>query len=280
MPGMKVKAGIAGMVMITGSMIITTQPSNEAHAAACPALPEVAWWKTNHDKIVKYVDQRYNGIWEPYIDKWRNYRKKMQAIHDKDGTAIVKSRGIRLKGASLEKHIDDVERRILVTQCLQQKHSGQLALAGPSQTRSVAGAGSSLAGVFQAAKQQALQLASLPGSQLARSSNVSFRQEERSSEVTNDKLDLEISAKCDGRTPVFQVTNLGDRWSRLAAISIYRTDGKAMVTKRRMKLESSQQATFKVRKRGKALAGEVGMFIQPSWANRPFQYDSKITCSS
>jgi len=279
MPGMKVKAGVAGMVMMTGFMIITTQPNNEAHAAACPALPEVAWWKTNHDKIVKYVDQRYNGVWEPYIEKWENYRNKMQAIYEKDGTAIVKSRGIRLRGDSLEKHIGDVEKRILVTQCLQQKHSGQLAKLDPETEKSIVGNGSALAGVFHAAKQQALQLASLPGSQSV-ASNVSFRQEERSSEVTGEKLDLEISAKCDGRTPVFQVTNLGDRWPRLGAINIYRTDGKAMVTKRRMKLDTSQQATFKVRKRGKALAGEIGMWIQPSWTDRPFQYDSKITCSS
>ena len=33
MPGMKVKAGIAGMVMITGAMIMTIQPNNEAQAA-------------------------------------------------------------------------------------------------------------------------------------------------------------------------------------------------------------------------------------------------------
>ena len=104
MPGMKVKAGIAGMVMIAGSMIITTQPNNEAQAASCPNLPEVSWWKTNHDKIVDYVEQRYKGEWEPYLNKWRDYKNKMRAIYEKNGTAIVKSRGIRLRGASLMHH--------------------------------------------------------------------------------------------------------------------------------------------------------------------------------
>jgi hypothetical protein len=41
---------------------------------------------------------------------------------------------------------------------------------------------------------------------------------------------------------------------------------------------NSQQATFKVRKRGKALKGEIGLFVQPAWAKRPFRYDSKIRC--
>ncbi len=92
------------------------------------------------------------------------------------------------------------------------------------------------------------------------------------------KLDVEITARCDGDTPTFQVTNLGSKWPRLAAISIHRTDGNALVSKRRMKLGNSQQATFKIRKRGKALRGELGIFIQPSWEKRPFRYDTKIRC--
>ena len=176
MPGMRAKASIAGMVMLAGTMIMTTQPNNEAQAASCPDLPEVAWWKTNHDKIVDYVEHRYEGKWEPYLDKWRDYRNQMRAIHEKDGTAIVKSRGIRLRGATLKKHISDVEKRILVTQCLQEKHGGRLAASNPADGHSISGAGRSIAGVFRAATQQALQFASLPRSQIARSTKASFKQ--------------------------------------------------------------------------------------------------------
>ncbi len=280
MPGMKAQAGIAGMVMLAGTMIMTTQPNYEAQAASCPDLPEVAWWKTNHDKIVDYVEQRYEGKWEPYLDKWRDYRNKMRAIHAKDGTAIVKSRGIRLRGANLEKHIGDVEKRILVTQCLQEKHGGRLAASNPADGHSISGAGSSIAGVFRAATQQALQFASLPRSQIARSTKASFWADETSNGIIHDVLDLKVSATCHGRMPVFTVTNLGDRWPRLGVINIYQTDGRTMVTKRRLKLDTAQQATFNVLKRGRALAGEVGVWIQPSWTDRQFQYDAKITCRS
>ena len=57
MPGIKMKATIAGMVMIAGYGIISSTISIEAHAAACPALPDVAWWRTSHAKIVNYVDK-------------------------------------------------------------------------------------------------------------------------------------------------------------------------------------------------------------------------------
>ncbi len=280
MPGIKAKAVIAGMVMMTGTMIMTTQPNNEAQAASCPDLPEVKWWKTNHDKIVNYVEQRYRGKWELYLDKWRDYKNKMRAIHEKDGTAIVKSRGIRLRGATLEKHIGDIEKRILVTQCLQEKHGGRLAASNPTDEYPMSGAGSALAGVFRAATRQALQFANLPGPQTSRSFNASLPTEEISNGSIHDILDLEVSARCRGRTPVFSVINLGDGWPRLGNINIYQTAGRTIITKRRLKLDSAQKATFNVHARVGALAGEVGVWIQPSWTDRPFQYDAKITCRS
>ena len=280
MPGIRAMAGIAGLVMLAGTMITTTQPNNEAQAASCPDLPEVAWWKTNHDKIVDYVEQRYRGKWEPYLQKWRDYRNKMRAIHEKDGTAIVKSRGIRLRGATLRKHIGDVEKRILVTQCLQEKHGGRLAAPNPADEYPISGAGRALAGVFRAATRQALQFTSLPGPQTSGSINASLQAEETFNGVIHDILNVEVSATCRGRTPVFKVTNLGDGWPRLGNINIYQTDGRTIVTKRRLKLDTAEQATFNVHTRGRALAGEFGIWIKPSWTDRPFQYDAKITCRS
>jgi len=177
MPGMRAKASIVGMAVMAGTMIITTQPNNEAQASSCPDLPDVSWWRTNHEKIVKYVDQRYDGAWEPYLDKWRDYRNKMRAIHEKNGTAIVKSRGLRLRGETLEKHIGDVERRIIVTQCLQEKHSGRLAASNRAEGGAIPAAGRSLADVLRAAKQQALQYAGLPKRQIQRGSLVSSQDE-------------------------------------------------------------------------------------------------------
>ena len=196
MLGMRVKAGIAGMVIMTGTIIMTTQPSNEAQAASCPDLPEVAWWKTNHDKIVDYVEQRYKGKWEPYLNKWRDYRNKMRTIHEKNGTAIVKSRGIRLRGATLKKHIGDVEKRILVTQCLQKKHGGRVAASNLADDLPTSGARRTLAGVFRAATQHALQFASLSELKPSCRIKASFRAEEIPNGVVYELSDFKKKSHC------------------------------------------------------------------------------------
>jgi len=225
-----------------------------ARAASCPALPNVVWWKTTHVKIVKYVDRKYGGNWNPYIQKWENYKFKMENILERDGTALVKSRNIRLRGEQLAHHIVQIEQRIAVTRCLQEKFSGQMAQSNPSLNPNV-------------------HFASLkPKTQIGTAS------EDQVSSISEARLEVEVTARCDDDTPTFQVTNLGKKWPRLAAISIHRTKGNALVSKRRLKLANSQQATFKIRKRGKALKGEIGIFVQPSWAKRPFRYDTKIRC--
>lgn len=160
MPGMIVKAGIAGMVMIAGYMIISATPNNEAQAATCPALPIVSWWKTSHDMIVQHVDQQYNGKWDFYIAKWQSYHDKMKVILNKEGTAIIKSRGVRLKGKTLEKHIGDVEQRIRITQCLKEKHGGRLASLDSNSDQSFLGERANrVVAVLKAAKRQAIRLA-------------------------------------------------------------------------------------------------------------------------
>ena len=172
MPGVKAKAGIAGMVMITGYLIISAIPNNNAHAATCPALPKVAWWQTTHEKIVRHVGRHYGGKWDPYISKWEGYRDKMQIILDKEGTAIVKSRGVRLKGASLKKHISNVEKRIRITQCLKLKNSGQLASLNSLGSQKLSLTGNGISIMYQAAKQQAFYLAKVTNYSLTRADKV------------------------------------------------------------------------------------------------------------
>ena len=253
----------AGLAIIAGATFFPYQPAKaalkaediNARAASCPALPNVVWWKTTHVKIVNYVDRKYGGNWNPYIQKWENYKFKMENILERDGTALVKSRNIRLRGEQLARHITQIEQRIVVTRCLQQKFSGQMAQSDPGTNPNV-------------------HFASLkPKSQIGTAG------EDQVSSISEARLEVEVTARCDGDTPTFQVTNLGQRWPRLAAISIHRTKGNALVSKRRMRLANSQQATFKIRKRGKALKGEIGLFVQPSWSKRGFKYDSRIRCS-
>ena len=159
MPGVKNKATIIGIVMIVGYMLISAIPNNEAQAASCPALPEVAWWETTHDKIVQHVEQHYSGKWDPYIEKWKIYRDKMKNIFDKKGTAVVKSKGVRLKGSTLQNHIIKVDKRILITRCLKRKYSGRLASLNYIGAQDFGFASDGVAVVYQAAKRQAFYLA-------------------------------------------------------------------------------------------------------------------------
>jgi hypothetical protein len=94
--------------------------------ASCPALPQVVWWKTTHLKIVKHVDFKYSGNWIPYIQKWENYKKKLQAVFENGGTAVVETRNINLSGDKLKKHLMEIDQRLAVIRCLKAKFSGQL----------------------------------------------------------------------------------------------------------------------------------------------------------
>jgi hypothetical protein len=122
-------------VVFVGIIVITldtraetpTQQAIEAKMAGCPDLPNVAWWRTTRIKIVNYVDLKYRGDWVPYIQKWEAYKQKMQGILASNGTAVVKSRNIRLHGDKLASHIQEIERRLEVTKCLKKEFSGQLA---------------------------------------------------------------------------------------------------------------------------------------------------------
>jgi hypothetical protein len=120
---------LVGIIIITFDTKSETraQQSIEAKLASCPNLPNVSWWKTTRIKIVNYVDLKYRGNWVPYIQKWETYKQKMQGILASNGTALVKSRNIRLYGDKLAFHIKEIERRLEVTKCLKDKFSGQLA---------------------------------------------------------------------------------------------------------------------------------------------------------
>jgi len=78
-------------------------------------------------------------------------------------------------------------------------------------------------------------------------------------EVSSDRLEVEISARCEKTTPVFLITNLGDRWPRLGEIKIYDIEKQSMLSTRRVRMRNSQQATFRVKKRGGGSYDTVGL---------------------
>jgi hypothetical protein len=116
---------IAMITTFTSTMAAAGQQSVEELAAACPHLPDVAWWDTTPQQIVDYVDQTFQGDWDPYIAKWEAYRVRMVQIRDSNGAAVVKSRGLRLEGVTLADHIRDIDQRLAVTRCLKEHFGGK-----------------------------------------------------------------------------------------------------------------------------------------------------------
>ncbi len=84
----------------------------------CAQFPKVPWWdNTTHEKTVRYVDQRLDGDWKKYIDKWSRQFIKMLDISNRGSTAVTRS-GKRLSGNELEDYVKKLEIRVTVIRCL------------------------------------------------------------------------------------------------------------------------------------------------------------------
>jgi len=96
-------------------------PSMAQSAAknGCANFPEVAWWgNMTHDRVVRYVSRRHKGDWKKYVKKWEKQLSTMEAIHGRGSTAVIKKRGITLKGPALAEYIEKIEERVAITRCL------------------------------------------------------------------------------------------------------------------------------------------------------------------
>ncbi len=90
----------------------------DAVAANCPPLPNVAWWTKSHDKVIAYVQRKYDGDWNAYVWKWLSYRKKVVRLYKLKKTLVLKSRGVKIKGSKLAEYAQQIDERIAVVKCL------------------------------------------------------------------------------------------------------------------------------------------------------------------
>ena len=209
-------------------------------SAECPKLSDVEWWTNTVPEVQRLVSASYSGNWNAYIDRWRQQRKDLQNAYDAGNSVEIKSRALVFRGDDLKEYIRLVDERISTLECLA-KESGGTTAAVPS-----------------------------PAPAAPTKSTVAS--------IEGKELSVEVVAQCQEGVPSFQVTNLGDRWPRLAEVSIYRTDKKGMITQRKVRMTNSQQMIFKVPGAIARDAGEVGIFVEPSWYERAFKYDAKIKC--
>jgi hypothetical protein len=87
--------------------------------AECGAFPDVEWWgKLSHAKVVKYVERKHDGNWEPYLRKWQRQKIKLKRWLDTGSSVVIRKKGIALEGKTLAAYIDQVDQRLAVSFCL------------------------------------------------------------------------------------------------------------------------------------------------------------------
>lgn len=224
----------------------------KSSASACQPLPSVSWWTSDQNDIVTLVDQRYGGNWDAYIEKWDDYRRRMQEIYDKGSAAVVKSRDLHLEGDALARHIQDIKARIDVTKCLALENGAK----------------------------------SLENFQTAAGGDPGQQVQPREPIVST--LDLaaadgkiyqtKISASCDEKTAVFQLANLGNKWPKPAMVTLYTDDGKTTVSERQIRLSDQQNVMFQAKHDDRKRNGNVKLRIDPTWTGQQASYEAAIIC--
>ena len=93
----------------------------------------------------------------------------------------------------------------------------------------------------------------------------------------SNPLELKVSASCKKGAAVFKVENKGERWPKSGRFEVYSVEDKSLISQRKFRLATGQKATFRVKDVATSY-GEVGLWVQPSWYQRGFEYDAKIVC--
>lgn len=230
-------------VLATIAVSALVSPAAAQQASNCPQLSNVEWWTNTVSEVRRVVQASYNGSWDAYIDRWKQQQRDLQQALNSGQAVEIKSRGLVFRNDDLKEYIGQVEERVKTLECLKKEFANEDQAAIP-----------------QGANQQ-------------------FATPQETKAIEGTELSLEVSALCEGRSPIFQVTNLGDRWPRLAEVSIFRTDTNGMVTQRRLRMTNSQQMVFKIPDEMARQGAEFGIFIQPTWYERAFQYDATIKCT-
>lgn len=96
-------------------------------------------------------------------------------------------------------------------------------------------------------------------------------------QATNKDVNLEIVSACVNGTAIFKIVNLGDKWPKMGKLKVFHVfDGQATeVSARQMRFAHGQKASFRMKNTG---ATRIGIFVEPSWYERPFHYDAELVC--
>lgn len=92
--------------------------SNWVKNSTCGDIPIVSWWGTvTKATVVRYVNSKHNGEWQPYIDKWQHQAEYMANVYARGSMAKTKD-GTQLHGDVLATHVEKLRKRVAVIKCL------------------------------------------------------------------------------------------------------------------------------------------------------------------
>ena len=90
-----------------------------AALAECASYPEVSWWgNMSHNKAIRYVDNKHDGNWAPYMAKWQRQLASLEKIQAKGGSILFKKKELRLTGEDLDDYVLKVKERVEINTCL------------------------------------------------------------------------------------------------------------------------------------------------------------------
>lgn len=220
--------------------------SNDAPLqSSCPAFPSHEFMtEHSHARMVVHVDAEYRGDWERLLKRLGGQLEVLKARHA-EGKGVrlrLKDRTWELAGEKLARYIQASEKRLKVVACL--------------------------AGRQKPSEFDAFETA-------ASDETVShFRPAGLS-----DRLQVSVNTRCKGGETLMKVKNTGPAWPQQAALDVLRINrsGVSLAVSRRLRMKENQMVTFRIPKVNAGSAG-VGLFVRPSWYERPFKFDAEVAC--
>ena len=226
--------------------------SFSVQASTCQPFPTLALWGDyTHAKVIKMVSERLEGDWSAYLSLLENRQRMIKDLQSNGKSLTLKSKGKRyvLSGRKLAAYIRVADRRNDIVRCLADEADQAQLSNFETAAGSVKPAGGETADVEVAA-------------------------------VRQGRLDMEIKSQCVYGDTTFTITNQGEAWPQRSAIDIYRLDrGRSQkIHSRRLRFAAGQSVKLKV-PAAKNPTGQLGLFIDAPWAQRPFKMDRTLTCN-
>lgn len=103
------------------SAVVFLTFSAPSQAADCAPFPKLdLWGDLSHDSVQRYVEDKFDGDWDAYVERLKYIKKGLQNIHSRGKGALIKMKGkkVVVRGKKLENYLHLSNTRIGIVRCL------------------------------------------------------------------------------------------------------------------------------------------------------------------